>query len=128
MNVPSGGLLSGVHVLIVEDDTDFRYFLSAVLAVAGALVTAIEAGDTEHTALTADVLVCGFNTVETAGAGFLDRLRRQHARGDREVPAIALLPPGVSEASGRVAGFQHYLTRPVDVVDLRAMVWILSRR
>lgn len=127
MNAPSGELLNGVHVLIVEDDADVRYFLSAVLAFAGALVTATAARDTEQAALTADVIVCGLTTVETAGAGFLDRLRRQHARGHREVPAIALLPPGASEVSGRAAGFQHCLTRPVDAEDLRAMVWALSR-
>ncbi len=99
-----------------------------MLALAGALVTATSARDTEHAALTADVIVCGLGTVEAAGADFLDRLRRQHARGPREVPAIALLPPGASEPSARAAGFQHYLTRPVDGDDLRAMVWALSRR
>jgi two-component system, chemotaxis family, CheB/CheR fusion protein len=128
MNVPSRSSLNGVHVLIVEDDTDVRYFVSGVLVLAGALVTATAARDTEHTALTADVIVCGLATVETAGAGFLDRLRRQHARGHRDVPVIALLPPGAREASAREAGFEHHLRRPVDADDLRALVWALSRR
>jgi hypothetical protein len=43
MNSPGDGLLNGVHVLIVEDDPDARYFLSAALTVAGALVTAVAA-------------------------------------------------------------------------------------
>jgi CheY-like chemotaxis protein len=128
MNAPGDGLLNGVHVLIVEDDPDARYFLSAALTVAGALVTAVAARDTEHTALTADVLVCGLTTVEAAGADFLHRLRRQHARGRREVPTLALLPSGSSATAARAVGFHHRLTSPVDVVDLRAMVWILSRR
>jgi DNA-binding response OmpR family regulator len=124
----SGEVLSGVHVLIIEDDRDLRYFLSSVLALSGAIVTAGGARDAEHTALTADIFVCGLSTVEAAGPGFLDRLRCEHARSDREVPAIALLPPGASEASARAAGFQHYLTRPVDRDDLCAIVWALSRR
>jgi DNA-binding response OmpR family regulator len=116
MNVPSGELLNGVHVLIVEDDMAVRYSLSAVLLFAGALVTATAARDAEHTALSADVIVCGLT------------IRLQHARGHGEVPAIVLLPPGASEASAPAAGFQHYLTRPVDGDDLRAIVWALSRR
>jgi response regulator RpfG family c-di-GMP phosphodiesterase len=99
-----------------------------VLVLAGALVTATEARDAEHTALTADVIVCGLPAVEAAGPGFLDRLRRQHARAHREVPAIVLLPQGPNEACARAADFQHYLMRPVDGDDLRAMVWVLSRR
>jgi CheY-like chemotaxis protein len=128
MNGPSRASLNSVHVLIVEDDMDVRYFVSGVLVLAGALVTATGARDTEHTALTADVIVCGLATVEAAGEGFLDRLKRLHARGHREVPAIALLPPGASEASAREAGFEHHLRRPVDADDLRALVWALSRR
>src|SRR5262245_36971933 len=68
MNATTGELLTGIHVLIVEDDADVRYFLSAVLAFAGALVTATPARDTEQAVLTADVIVCGLTTVETAGA------------------------------------------------------------
>jgi CheY-like chemotaxis protein len=128
MNVPSRASLNSVHVLIVEDDTDVRYFVSGVLVLAGALVTATAARDIEHTALTADVIVCGLATVEAAGTGFLDRLKRLHARGYREVPAIALLPPGARETAAREAGFEHHLRRPVDADDLRAMVWALSRR
>jgi CheY-like chemotaxis protein len=125
---PGGKLLDGVHVLIVEDDLGVGYSLSAELVLAGALVTATAARDAEHAALCADVIVCGLATVEAAGAGFLDRLRRQHARGHREVPAIALLPPGASEASAYAAGLQHCLTTPVVGDHLRAMVWALSRR
>jgi DNA-binding response OmpR family regulator len=128
MNGPSGELLSGVHVLIVEDDLDLRYFLSSVLVLSGAIVTAGAARDAEHTALTADVFVCGLSTIEAAGPGFLDRLRRGHARSGREVAVIALLPPGAGEASARTAGFRHCLTRPVDREELCAMVWALSRR
>jgi CheY-like chemotaxis protein len=128
MNVAGRASLSGVHVLIVEDDMDVRYFISGVLVLAGALVTATGARDTEHTALTADVIVCGLATAEAAGTGFLQRLKHLHARGHREVPVIALLPPGATEASARAVGFEHHLRRPVDADDLRAIVWALSRR
>jgi two-component system, chemotaxis family, CheB/CheR fusion protein len=128
MNGPSHASLNGIHVLIVEDDMDVRYFVSGVLVLAGALVTATAARDTEHTALTADVIVCGLATVEAAGPGFLDRLRRLHSREHREVPVIALLPPGMSEADACAAGVEHHLRRPVDADDLRALVWALSRR
>ncbi len=127
MNVPGGELLNGVHVLIVEDEADVRSSLSRELVLAGAVVTTTSALDTEQTALIADVIVCGLTTVEAAGTGFLDRLRRQHARGQCKVPALALLPPGASEARARAAGFQHYLTRPVNSEDLGRMVWVLSR-
>ncbi|MGH7311258.1 MAG: hypothetical protein ACREK6_21460 [Candidatus Rokuibacteriota bacterium] len=128
MNVPDGELLNGVHVLIVEDDIGVRCSLSGVLVLAGAVVTATSASGIEQTALIADVIVCGLTTVEAAEAGFLDRLRRQHARGHGDVPVLALLPPGVSEARARATGFQHYLTRPVSSDSLGRMVWVLSRR
>jgi CheY-like chemotaxis protein len=121
--------LTGVHVLIVEDDDNTRHFLREVLQFWSALVTATTAGEAMHVALAADVIVCDFAAVEAAGPEFLRRLQYMHASRGRPAPAIALLPLGtLSGAAARAAGFQRHLTRPVDGDRLRRMVWDLSRR
>jgi CheY-like chemotaxis protein len=121
--------LTGVHVLIVEDDENTRHFLREVLQFWGALVTATTAPEALHVALAADVIVCDLTAVQEGGPEFLRRLQYLHASRGRPAPAIALLPLGVlSGASARAVGFQRHLTRPVDGDRLRRMVWDLSRR
>ena len=121
--------LTGVHVLIVEDDENTRHFLREVLQFWGALVTATTASEAQHVALAADVIVCDLAAVEEAGPEFLRSLQYLHASRGRPAPAIALLPLGtLSGAAARAVGFQRHLTRPVDGDRLRRMVWDLSRR
>jgi CheY-like chemotaxis protein len=121
--------LTGVHVLIVEDDEGTRHFVREVLQFWGALVTATTAAEALHVALAADVIVCDLAAVEANGPEFLRRLQHLHASRGGPAPTIALLPLGVlSGASARAVGFQRHLTRPVDGERLRRMVWDLSRR
>jgi len=120
--------LSGIYVLVIDDDQLARHFLRSVLESSGAIVTAAAASDAIRAALIADVLVCDLASAETAGSEFLSQLRSLHVHLGRMVPLIALLPSGSRGAHARAAGFGMYLTKPVDGAELRAAVLEASRQ
>jgi len=114
--------LRGIHVLVIDDDQLSRHFLRSALEFSGAVVTAARADDATRIALTADVIVCDLASAEMAGREFLSQLQHLHVRLGRTVPAIALAPTGTKSARVLAAGFQVYLTKPVDGDELRAAV------
>jgi CheY-like chemotaxis protein len=114
--------LSGIHVLVIDDDQLARHFLQAVLESSGAIVTAATAADALRVALLADVIVCDLASAALAGSEYLSRLQHLQVRQGRPVPAIALVPAGTRSAVVRAAGFHAYLTQPVDGDALRAAV------
>ena len=118
--------LRGIHVLVIDDDQLTRHFLRSVLEFSGAIVTAAGADDAIRAALIADVIVCDLASAEMAGSEFLAQLQHLHVRLGRTVPTIALVPTGTRSARVRAAGFQVYLTKPVDGEELRAAVleWV----
>jgi CheY-like chemotaxis protein len=121
--------LQGIHVLVIDDDADARFFLEGVLLFWGAVVTATTSADATRAALIADVIVCDLAIAEAAGRDFLSRLRERHGSGRGSVPAIALVPSGQDEAGrARAAGFQRHLMKPVYGDELRDVVRELTRR
>jgi CheY-like chemotaxis protein len=115
--------LRGIRVLVIDDDGPERQFLRSALVSSGATVTAAGTADTLKAAFIADVIVCDLASAETAGTEFLSELRHVHGRLNRMVPAIALVPAGTRSARVREAGaFQMFVTKPVDVGELRDIV------
>jgi CheY-like chemotaxis protein len=114
--------LSGIHVLVIDNDQLARQFLRSVLESLGAIVTAVRADDAMRVALIADVIVCDLESAEIAGSEFLSQLEHLHVRLGRPVPAIALVPVGTRSARVQAAGFRAYLTKPVSGNDLRAAI------
>ncbi|HKZ07278.1 MAG TPA: hypothetical protein VJU81_17570 [Methylomirabilota bacterium] len=122
------GELSGIHVLIVEDDVHARDFLRQVLEMGDAVVTLTTVADALEVTRPADVIVCESALLRTrAGGWMLRRLQHLHYRCGREARAIVLLPPGTSAAAAQATGFPHHLTRPVDGEVLRLLVARLCR-
>jgi len=119
--------LRGIHVLVIDDNQLARHFLRAVLESSGAIVTATAAVDAIRTALISDVIVCDFESAETAGSEFLSQLRNLHVRLGRTVPAIAMVPTGIPGSRVQEAGFGMYVMKPVDGDELRAMVLEATR-
>jgi two-component system OmpR family response regulator len=120
--------LQGIHVLVVDDDEQGRYFVCAVLEFWGAVVTATPAAEALGAALTADVIVCDLQTAATAGPTFLEGLRRLHTRTGRRVPAIALVPMGMDPAAFALSpDFHRWLSKPVNGTELRLAVRDLAR-
>src|SRR5580765_249401 len=120
--------LTGIHVLVIDDDQLARHFLRSVLEFSGAIVTAAGTADALRAALIADVIVCDLASAEAAGREFIAQLQQVHVRLGRSVPAIALLPAGVRSARTRPACFQMHLTKPIDGDELRAGFLEMARR
>jgi CheY-like chemotaxis protein len=120
--------LRGIHVLLIDNDQPERNFIRTVLEFSGAIVTVAGTADALRAARIADVIVCDLPSAEMAGSEFFDQLR-YHERLDRMVPAIALVPAGTRSDRVRKAGdFQMFVTKPVDVAELRDIVLEAARQ
>ena len=106
--------LTGVRVLVVDDDEATRYVWSKYLGAAEALVTAVADGQHALHALrdaSIDVIVVDLVLPDMDGFEFLDRARKQSATA----PAIAFT---AYDEDGRgdqalSLGFAAYFVKPV---------------
>ncbi|HYH08313.1 MAG TPA: ATP-binding protein [Thermoanaerobaculia bacterium] len=111
--------LSGVSVLLVEDEDDTRYMLSAALQSFGARVTAVRsvaaAVDSMHAAMPS-VVVSDIGMAGEDGYGLMMRIRSSDNERVRGLPAIALTAYAAPEDRTRVlnSGFNYHLAKPVD--------------
>jgi signal transduction histidine kinase/DNA-binding response OmpR family regulator len=119
--------ISGVRVLLVDDDPDARDVIAATLRRAGADVTtvssALEALDTLPGAKP-DVLISDIAMPDHDGYALIRRIRQLPNEDGGEVPAIALTAYAREEDRARAldAGFQVHLAKPVDPGDLLARI------
>jgi PAS domain S-box-containing protein len=114
--------LEGVRVLFVEDDPDARELFASAFRRLGADVTATDSVPEALEALGSgpfDVLVSDIGLRGEDGFSFLKKVRAASNLGAR-VPAIAVSGFARSEAQKRAldAGFQAYLTKPVEPAEL----------
>lgn len=124
--------LEGVRVLVVDDDADTREMLAEALSASGASV--LPAGTAEEALVllrqhVADVLVSDIGMPEVDGYMLLRRVRALPGRA-RRIAAVALTAYAKPQDRQNAidAGFQAYLTKPVDVEALRQAVASLARR
>jgi CheY-like chemotaxis protein len=116
---PAARPLSGVKVLVVEDDEATRYAWHNHLTRAGATVTAVADGEDAVQALPADaidVLVIDLLLPGIDGFEVLRNLRT----GRPEMVGIAVTALVGQEELAYQAGFNAYLTKPVEP-------WVLAR-
>lgn len=122
-------LLTGVRVLMVEDEPDNQNALSAVLSRCGAEVhgagTAGEVGGAIEN-WPPHVIVCDIALPDGDGCTLLQSLRA----GGVAAPALALTVLGRPQEQARVlaAGFALFRQKPIDPVDLAYDVARLARR
>lgn len=120
------GDLTGIGVLIVEDNDDARKLLQTILTRAGA---AVEAAESVATALRLiagslpDIIISDIEMPGEDGYSFIRRLRLEEPPL-RDVPAIALTAYArtVDRLRALSAGFQTHMSKPVEPADLLATV------
>jgi PAS domain S-box-containing protein len=125
--------LSGVRVLVVDDQLDARELVERILGECGAQV--ITAGDARQ-ALTLvererpDVLVSDIGMPEVDGFELLKRVRALGGERGGKVPAIALTAFARSEDRTRALhrGFQVHVSKPVEAAELIATVASVAGR
>jgi PAS domain S-box-containing protein len=123
--------LQGVRVLLVEDDADSREIIREMLHTQGADVWAVDSGEAALEVLTRDVPTIIVSDIGLAGLDGFSLMRRIRAMSSRarEVPAIALTAYARAEdrATALGAGYQLYLTKPVEALELRAAIARLTQ-
>jgi PAS domain S-box-containing protein len=118
--------LAAVRVLVVDDEEDARDLAYTVLHGAGAQVrlasSAAEALDALHDEET-DVVVSDIGMPGLDGITLIERVRAMPGPIHR-VPAIAVTAYAHSEDRARAvgAGYDAFLTKPIDVDELTAVV------
>ncbi|HEY9748555.1 MAG TPA: response regulator [Allocoleopsis sp.] len=117
--------LAGVQILLVDDDPDTQEFLTTVLTQQGAEVKAV-GSSREALAVqpqwSPQVLVSDIGMPEEDGYRLIAKWRAAEASTatGRAIPAIALTAYAQAEdrQKARAAGFQHHLSKPVNITEL----------
>ncbi len=126
--------LANVHVLVVDDEFDSRELVKKLLEIAGARVSLACSAPEAMKRIVAerpDVLVCDLGMPGEDGYSLIGRLRILEAeQPESALPAIALSAYARSEDRTKAirSGFQNHLAKPVDPVELMAVVSSLARR
>jgi signal transduction histidine kinase len=124
--------LSGIRVLVVDDEADTRETLTQILEHCGAEVLAVATVDDALAALPTfrpGVLLSDIGMPEQDGYELIRRVRGLAPGAGGAVPAAALTAFARSEDRRRafLAGFQVHVAKPVQVHELAAVVANLAR-
>lgn len=128
ISLPAGSTpLAGLRVLVVDDETDTRNFLSFMFEEYGAIATAVASVDEALKILEKskpDVLISDIGMSEQDGYTLIRKLRSLEPEKGGCIPAIALTAYTREEDRLKAlsAGFQKYLSKPIDPTELIALV------
>jgi signal transduction histidine kinase len=130
---PPQASLSGLRLLLVEDDEDGREVIAAMLRYEGAHVEAISNVPDALRALDSqvpDVLLSDIGMPEEDGLSLLRKVRARGAHAGGKVPALALTAFARAEDRELAlrTGFDDYITKPIDSTDLVQAVAGLAGR
>jgi signal transduction histidine kinase/integral membrane sensor domain MASE1/CheY-like chemotaxis protein len=119
--------LSGIQVLIVDDEQDAREVLSRALTAYGAeAVTSGSAAEAmaELESHAFDVLVCDVAMPEEDGCEFIARVRAHRSPQVAAIPALALTAYAGDDYVNRTleSGFQVHVAKPVEADEIALVV------
>lgn len=125
-------MLKGLRVLVVDDDADARVLFTRALEQCEAQVTAVPSAGAALAALEgrkADVLVSDIGMPKESGYVLIRKIRRLTREQGGEIPALALTAYASPDDAklALAAGFQAYLAKPVEPVELARAVADLAR-
>jgi CheY-like chemotaxis protein len=115
--------LSGLKILIVDDEADAREFTTRILTLYHAEVvaagTAAE-GLEQVQVHRSDVIVSDISMPQTDGYQFIRNVRNLSAHNGGDTPAVALTAFNRAEDRTKAinAGFQRHLSKPVELQTL----------
>lgn len=122
--------LTGVRILIVDDNADTLEMLATILRAEGASVRHADSGDAACDIASGwrpDVAVLDLAMPDEDGFTLLKRLRALH---EKKFPALAVTGFAGSEVRDRTlaSGFQGHLAKPFAVEELVSLIGTLVRR
>ena len=126
-------LLSGLNVLLVDDDSDTLTLMATALKRRQANVTAVSSAGEAIQAITRkrpDVLVSDIAMPDEDGYGLIQKIRLLENGATENIPAVAITAYAKEEDRERAlsAGFQIYLAKPVELTELISVVARAARR
>lgn len=124
--------LSGVSILVVDDEKDTRQLLQQVLEHFGADVTiagSASEGYSEFIAKNPDILISDIGMPEEDGYSLIRRIRKLPAEQGK-TPAVALTAYArlQDRMQALTAGFQMHISKPVEPDELAAVIGSLTGR
>ncbi len=119
--------LSGVRVMVVDDDGDARDLMAATLGYYGADVTAADSASEALALLPEvkpDVVLSDIGMTGEDGYSFIRRIRALPAERGGLVPAVAVTAYAAAKDRARSlsSGFQLHISKPFDPIDLARVV------
>jgi signal transduction histidine kinase/ActR/RegA family two-component response regulator len=129
---PRSTRLDDLRILVVDDDADGRTLTSLVLTQAGASVRAVASVGEALQALEAersDVLVTDIGLPDADGYALIRQIRQYEAQHGGFLPVVALTGYARAEDRARIlaAGFQAHVPKPVEPVELTAVISSVTR-
>ena len=126
-------LLSGVNVLLVDDDSDTLTLMTTALTRRHANVTAVSSAGEAIQAISKkrpDVLVSDIAMPDEDGYGLIEKVRRLENGATQTIPAVAITAYAKEEDRERAlsAGFQIFLAKPVELTELISVVARAAKR
>jgi signal transduction histidine kinase/CheY-like chemotaxis protein len=125
--------LQSIKIVVVEDDPDTLEFVSDALRSYGATVSdfssPVEALE-KLQSLRADILVSDIGMPEIDGYEFIRQVRSLSEDAGGKIPAIALTAYARTSDRSRAlfAGYQRYITKPIDPNELVKTITNLLRK
>ncbi|HEU4835826.1 MAG TPA: CHASE domain-containing protein [Pyrinomonadaceae bacterium] len=126
-------LLSGLNVLVVDDDSDTLTLMATALKRRHANVIAVSSAGEAIQAITRkrpDVLVSDIAMPDEDGYGLIKKIRSLENGVSENIPAVAITAYAKDEDRERAlsAGFQIYLAKPVELTELISVVARAAKR
>jgi signal transduction histidine kinase/CheY-like chemotaxis protein len=126
-------LLSGLNVLLVDDDSDTLKLMETALKRRHANVTAVSSAVEAIQAISKrrpDVLVSDIAMPDEDGYGLIKKVRLLETGELQKIPAVAITAYAKEEDRDRAlsAGFQIYLAKPVELTELISVVARAAKR
>ncbi|XHX80994.1 MAG: PAS domain S-box protein [Stenomitos frigidus ULC029] len=137
----SSDLLSGLHILVVDDEPDTRDFLQAAMSHYGAIVTVAASAAEALSLLTQpldaapaswkpDALVSDIGMPDEDGYTFIRKVRSLDAAQGTFLPALALTAYATDDdrQQALTSGFQVHLAKPIDPAAIAQAILALVNR
>jgi CheY-like chemotaxis protein len=124
--IPPVPLLEGIQALLVEDEADMADLLTFMLEEYGAAVIHVDSATAALSVLEQqepNILICNIKLPDQDGTWLIQHIREERQL-NRTIPAIAVTSYTREFSIQRAfeAGFQQFLTKPIDPYDLVAAI------
>jgi two-component system, OmpR family, response regulator len=117
-------VLNGRRILVVESNPDNAFLWTTFLEEAGAEVIQAKKASVALVVLERerlDLIISNIFLEDEDGFSLIRKIRAHESKGNKQIPAIAVESawnPEVSSTEVKKAGFQLFMSRPIDIDDV----------